>query len=131
MEISYFKKLQENLEVYNLSIEKFMVIKEFIKSMGIPINLMGHKYIVNCLVIMLSSKEVVFLNELYQEISEIYNISKQSVEISIRNAIKKALNSDEQKVRNILGIGKSIKLSNSVFLNAAKYILIERFLKIC
>lgn len=131
MEISYFKNLKRSLEIYNLPVEKFIVIKDFIRNLGIPINLTGYKYIVKSLMIMLSSEKILFLNELYQEISKLYNISKESVEIAIRNAIKKAIVFDEQKVRNILGVHNGIKISNSVFLNTARNILLENLLKTC
>ena len=101
------------------------LIKNILRNFGIPANLIGYKYIVEALVCMINSEEKLFLNQVYVFLSDFHKTSSDCIEASIRNAIKKALTSNSITIRKKLNLPESVNLSNSVFLNSLKEILID------
>lgn len=110
-------------------LKRIEVTKKILREIGIPANFIGYKYIGEALLYMLQNKEITFINEIYRKISIYHSTSANSVEVSINNAIKRALEISEEKVRRILKISDSIKITNSVFLNTAKEIIYEEIIK--
>ena len=109
--------------------KRIEVTKKFLREIGIPANFIGYKYIGEALLYMLQNKQVTFVNEIYRNLSKYHNTSSNSVEVSINNAIKRALEISEENVRKILKISDSVKITNSVFLNTAKEIIYEEVIK--
>lgn len=105
------------------------IIKDLLRKIGIPVNLIGHEYIVEALICMINSKKILFLKEAYAMVSKIKNTSELNVEASIRNAIRKALKKNESKVKEILNISDKVKISNSVFLNIIKEFVFKEMIK--
>ena len=103
-------------------------IKRLVRSIGIPTNLIGYEYIVEALRYIINSKEILFLNEVYKHISELHKTSVQAVEVSIRNAIRKAMKVNSDFILKTLKLPNSIVLSNSIFLNTLKEVLFEQIL---
>jgi len=103
-------------------------IKKLVRSIGIPTNLVGYEYVVEALRYMVNSKEILFLNEVYKHISELHKTSVQAVEVSIRNAIKKAIKINAEYIVQTLKLPESTVLSNSIFLNTLKEVLLEKIL---
>lgn len=103
-------------------------IKKLVRNIGIPTNLIGYEYIVESLRHMINSKEILFLNEVYKHISELHKTSVQAVEVSIRNAIRKAMKVNSEDIIKTLKLPNSSVLSNSVFLNTMKEIILEKIL---
>ena len=101
-------------------LKRIEVTKKFLREIGIPANFIGYKYIGEAILYMLQNKEVNFVSEIYRKIAAYHRTSPNSVEVSINNAIKRALEISEENVRKILKISSSVKLTNSVFLNTAK-----------
>lgn len=100
-------------------------IKNMIKSVGVPTNVLGYTYIEDALNYMINSNKVLFLSEIYREISVLHNTNLNCVEIAIRNAIKKAAKISNNEFKNIFDFCKS-RPSNSVFLSTLREkILIE------
>lgn len=110
-------------------LKRIEVTKKILREVGIPANFIGYKYIGEALLYMLQNKEITFINEIYRKISIYHSTSANSVEVSINNAIKRALEISEEEVRRILKISDSIKITNSVFLNTAKEIIYEEVIK--
>lgn len=104
---------------------KILEIKKLIRDLGVPVNLLGYKYITEAVIIMLSSEKNIFLTEIYKNISKIYNVSIESVEISIRHAIKKSTE-NSNKIKKIMCIPKNRSVSNSIFLNNIKELTLEK-----
>lgn len=98
-------------------------IKLLVIDMGIPVNMIGYTYIVECLKYMFKeSHRHVFLNEIYFWISKNYNTSEECIDISIRNGIKKSKLNKTQKFRKFFKFC-DYSPSSSVFLNTLKEIL--------
>lgn len=110
-------------------LKRIEVTKKVLREIGIPANFIGYKYIGEVLLYMLQNKEVNFVSEIYRKIAAYHRTSPNSVEVSINNAIKRALEISEENVRKILKISSSVKLTNSVFLNTAKEIIYEKVIK--
>ena len=110
-------------------LKRIEVTKKVLREIGIPANFIGYKYIGEVLLYMLQNKDVTFINEIYRKISIYHHTSSNSVEVSINNAIKRALEISEENVRKILKISNSVKITNSVFLNTAKEIIYEEVIK--
>ena len=110
-------------------LKRIEVTKKFLREIGIPANFIGYKYIGEAILYMLQNKEVNFVSEIYRKIAAYHRTSPNSVEVSINNAIKRALEISEENVRKILKISSSVKLTNSVFLNTAKEIIYEKLIK--
>ncbi len=109
--------------------KQISIIKELLRKIGIPVNLIGHEYIVEALICMINSKRILFLKEAYAMVSKIKNTSELNVEASIRNAIRKALKKNESKVKEILNVSDKVKISNSVFLNIIKEYVFKEMIK--
>lgn len=110
-------------------LKRIEVTKKFLREIDIPANFIGYKYIGEAILYMLQNKEVNFVSEIYRKIAAYHRTSPNSVEVSINNAIKRALEISEENVRKILKISSSVKLTNSVFLNTAKEIIYEKVIK--
>ncbi len=110
-------------------LKRIEVTKKVLREIGIPANFIGYKYIGEAILYMLQNKEVNFVSEIYRKIAAYHRTSPNSVEVSINNAIKRALEISEENVRKILKISSSVKLTNSVFLNTAKEIIYEKVIK--
>lgn len=110
-------------------LKRIEVTKKFLREIGIPANFIGYKYIGEAILYMLQNKEVNFVSEIYRKIAAYHHTSPNSVEVSINNAIKRALEISEENVRKILKISSSVKLTNSVFSNTAKEIIYEKVIK--
>lgn len=104
---------------------KILEIKKLIRDIGVPVNLRGYKYITEAVIIMLNSEKNIFLTEIYENISKIYNVSIESVEISIRHAIKKSIENNS-KIKKIMCIPENKSVSNSIFLNNIKELTLEK-----
>ena len=76
-------------DMYNINKSNFRVIKETINKICIPINLTGYKYIVQVVDIMLEKNNMTF-KQMYEIVAEKNNTSSQCVEVSVRNAIRRA-----------------------------------------
>lgn len=110
-------------------LKRIEVTKKVLREIGIPANFIGYKYIGEAILYMLQNKEVNFVSEIYRKVAAYHRTSPNSVEVSINNAIKRALEISEENVRKILKISSSVKLTNSVFLNTAKEIIYEEVIK--
>lgn len=110
-------------------LKRIEVTKKVLREIGIPANFIGYKYIGEAILYMLQNKEVNFVSEIYRKVAAYHRTSPNSVEVSINNAIKRALEISEENVRKILKISSSVKLTNSVFLNTAKEIIYEKVIK--
>ena len=104
-------------------------IKKLLKRMGISLNLIGYVYIVDALTRMINSQEIFFLNEIYAKISEFHKTTSTCVEAAIRNAITKCSKYNESNFRNILGVSKTVHISNSVFLSISKEIVLDTLIE--
>ena len=98
---------------------KIIKIKNFVRSVGVPLNVLGYTYIVEALNYMLSSDKTIFLSEVYRHICKYNETSTECVEVAIRNTIKKAVKTGNEKFKEIFGAcGEN--LSNSLFLTTLK-----------
>ncbi len=104
---------------------QYFAIKNLIRDMGIPTNLLGYKYIVEAIIYMINSKSTLFLNEVYIKVAANNRTSYECVEAAIRKAIKKAVIQKEKELKERLNLPEDAKVSNSVFLNAAKEIVLS------
>ena len=98
---------------------KMSKIRGVVRSVGIPVNILGYTYIVEAIKYMLDSEKAVFLSEVYKSISKNHNTSVECVEVSIRNAIKKAIRTRNENFKKVFQFC-SITPSNSVFLSNLK-----------
>ena len=105
--------------------KQYFAIKKLIRNVGIPTNLLGYKYIIEAIIYMISSDSTLFLSEIYIKIAANNRTSSECVEAAVRNAIKKAVNQKEGKLKKSLNLPEDVKISNSVFLNAAKEIVLN------
>ena len=109
-------KIESNIVVFKNQVVK---IKQVVRSVGIPINILGYIYIVDALRHMLNFEKAVFLSDVYNIIAKEHNTSAQCVEVAIRNAIKKAGNIKTDKFIALFDFcGR--KPSNSVFIMVLK-----------
>ena len=99
-------------------------IKRLIRNLGIPVNLVGYEYIAESVNLMLKSEKMMFLVEIYENISHKYNVSVESIEISIRHAIKKSV-TNNNNIKNIMRVSEDKPISNSIFLNTVKELILE------
>lgn len=107
--------------------DKITLVRNIIRDFGIPANFIGYKYIIEALLYMINSEKKLFLNEVYICLSDYHKTSIECVEASIRNAIKRATVWNSVNIKKTLNIPESVKLSNSVFLNCTKEIIIEKY----
>lgn len=94
-------------------------IKNLLKSVGVPVNILGYKYMEDAIFYMLNSNKVSFLSEIYRKISDKYDTSLKCVEVSIGNAVKKVKNICNDNFKAIFGFC-GCNPSNSVFLSSLK-----------
>ncbi len=94
-------------------------IRGVVRSVGIPVNILGYTYIVETIKYMMDSEKAVFLSEVYKSISKNHNTSVECIEVSIRNAIKKATHTHNENFKRIFQ-SCNMKPSNSVFLSNLK-----------
>ncbi|MBQ6144050.1 MAG: response regulator [Clostridia bacterium] len=102
-------------------------IKKFVRSLGVPTNILGYTYICESLSYMTENTRVMFLNEVYKLVAKNNITSSESVEVSIRNAIKKMIKVNSPEFLKIFGKNTE-SLSNSQFLTIVKELLCEKFL---
>lgn len=107
-------------------ISKIGKIKKFVRLLGVPTNILGYTYICESLIYMTENSRVMFLNEVYKLVAKNNITSSESVEVSIRNAIKKTIKVNSSEFLKIFG-DETESLSNSKFLTIIKEILCERF----
>ena len=122
-QISFFQK---NIIDDKFYFSQITSIKSIIKNFGIPINFIGYKYIIEALMYMINSEEKLFLNQIYVLLSELHKTSSECIEASIRNAIRKATTVNSTNMKKILNVPEKVNLSNSIFLNSVKEIIVER-----
>ena len=103
---------------------KITEIKRLLRNLGIPVNLIGYNYIAESVNLMLNSNRIIFLIEIYKNISAKYNVSIESIEISIRHAIKKTVKNNSN-IKNIMCVPEDKTISNSIFLNTIKEMVWE------
>lgn len=106
---------------YNEYKSKTIIIREIVKSVGIPINLTGYKYVVQILEVMLG--ESLTFKEMYDIIADKNNTSNQCVEMSIRNVIRKAAATENDFYLSVFGRNRDKVPSNSIFLETLKEII--------
>ncbi len=111
----------------NNYIFKIGKIKKFVRLLGVPTNILGYTYICESLSYMVGNPRVMFLNEVYKLVAKNNITSSESVEASIRNAIKKMIKVSNSEFIKIFGENTET-LSNSKFLTNIKEILCEKFL---
>lgn len=93
--------------------------------MAAPIHVVGFTYICEALEYLIENPKTMFLKEIYLEISEIHVVSTESVEVSIRNAIKKIVKDSLPSFVEIFG--ENVKsVSNSKFLFTLKEVLLSQ-----
>ena len=108
--------------------KQLILIRSQVRKAGIPTNFVGYKYIIEALRFMISSQEPLFMDEVYLKVASSNNVSKASVEVSVRNAIKKASQTNNSYIKKIIKSSHFDSLSNSVFLSTLKEIIIEKIL---
>ena len=108
------KNNAENTE----NISRKIRIKNCLKTLGVPVNILGYTYMEEALWYMINSEKTMFLSEIYGKISAKYDTSLKCVEISIRNAIKKASNICNDEFRKVFNFCSDP--GNSIFLSALK-----------
>lgn len=108
------KNNAENTE----NISRKIRIKNCLKKLGVPVNILGYTYMEEALWYMINSEKTMFLSEIYGKISAKYDTSLKCVEISIRNAIKKAKNTCNDEFKEIFSFCSDP--GNSIFLSALK-----------
>ncbi|MBQ2671324.1 MAG: hypothetical protein IJG00_00720 [Clostridia bacterium] len=111
-----------NRNVFNIG-----KIKKFVRSLGVPTNILGYTYICESLSYMTENPRVMFLNEVYKLVAKNNITSSESVEVSIRNAIKKMVKVNNSEFLKVFGEDTET-LSNSQFLTIVKELLCEKFL---
>lgn len=112
-------KVQEHhkIEMYH--------IKNLLRSMGAPIHMVGFTYISEALEYLVSNPKTMFLKEMYLEISDAHLVSIESVEVSIRNAVKKIVKESLPSFVEIFG--ENVKsVSNSKFLFTLREVLLSQ-----
>ncbi len=110
---------RDRINLISHNMERKIKIKNLLKAVEIPTNILGYSYIEEALEYMIDSNKIVFLSEIYGKISDLHETSLKCVEASIRNAIKKAANVNNDNFKKIFGFCKQIP-SNSTFLSVLK-----------
>ena len=98
---------------------KMAKIRGVVRSVGVPVNILGYTYIVEAVKYMLDSKKAAFLSEAYKSISKSHNTSVECVEVSIRNAIKKAVCTHNENFKKVFQFC-NVTPSNSAFISNLK-----------
>lgn len=106
-------------DMYNINKSNFRVIKETINKICIPINLTGYKYIVQVVDIMLEKNNMTF-KQMYEIVAEKNNTSSQCVEVSVRNAIRRATEIQSDFYKSIFDSNGGKIPTNSVFFEKIK-----------
>ena len=107
---------------------KMAQIKTTVRSMGIPVNVLGYKYITESIKHMINSEKVVFLSEVYKIISKDHDTSLECVEVSIRNAIRKAMRLQTEEFKSTFAFC-NFRPSNSIFLATLREIVFSNLHK--
>lgn len=107
---------------------KVAQIKSVVRSMVIPVNILGYKYITESIKHMINSEKVVFLSEVYKIISKDHDTSLECVEVSIRNAIRKAMQLQTEEFKNTFAFC-NLRPSNSIFLATLREIVFSNLHK--
>ena len=109
-------------DMYNINKSNFRVIKETINKICIPINLTGYKYIVQVVDIMLEKNNMTF-KQMYEIVAEKNNTSSQCVEVSVRNAIRRATEIQSDFYKSIFDSNGGKIPTNSVFFEKIKEVV--------
>ena len=109
-------------DMYNINKSNFRVIKETINKICIPINLTGYKYIVQVVDIMLEKNNMTF-KQMYEIVAEKNNTSSQCVEVSVRNAIRRATEIQSDFYKSIFDSNGGKIPTNSVFFEKKKEVV--------
>ncbi len=104
-------------------------IKKLMKTIKMPLNLIGYPYVVKILEYMVTSNRITSLKEFYNKISQENITTLNCVEAAVRNVINKTLKCNSSNLRKILGISESTAVSNSIFLSASKEVVLEKLTK--
>ena len=100
-------------------------IKNLLRSMSAPIHVVGFTYICEALEYLIENPKTMFLKEVYLVISDTHVVSVESVEVSIRNAIKKMVKDSLPSFVEIFG--ENVKsVCNSKFLFTLKEVLLSQ-----
>lgn len=100
-------------------------IKNLLRSMSAPIHMLGFTYICEALEYLVSNPNTMFLKAVYLVVADIHMVSTESVEVSIRNAIKKMTKDSLPGFVEIFG--ENVKsVCNSRFLFTLKEILLSQ-----
>ncbi len=105
---------------------KIIKIKNLVRSVGVPLNVLGYTYIIEALIYMLNSDKTVFLSEVYRYVCKNNETSTDCVEVAIRNAIKKSVKICNEKFKKIFGVC-DLNISNSLFLTTLKEVFFEMY----
>ena len=109
-------------DMYNINKSNFRVMKETINKICIPINLTGYKYIVQVVDIMLEKNNMTF-KQMYEIVAEKNNTSSQCVEVSVRNAIRRATEIQSDFYKSIFDSNGGKIPTNSVFFEKIKEVV--------
>ena len=104
-------------------------IKKLMKTIQMPLNLIGYSYIVKILEYMVNSDKITSLKELYNRISQDNLTTLSCVDAAVRNAISRALRHNDAGLRKELGISQDTRVSNSIFLSSSKEVVLEKLIK--
>lgn len=103
---------------------KIARIKNLVRSLGMPVNILGYTYIVEAIKYMVDSEKTLFLGEVYKMISKTHETSVECVEVSIRNAIKKSININNDNFKKIFK-NNNAHPSNSVFISTLREFILS------
>lgn len=117
--LAVFKSIRSPKALYGYSDPEFL-IKETVKSVGVPINIVGYSYIIQALKIMISDKGKL-LKEIYYNIAGNSSTSSACVDAGIHNAVKKCY-FIKNKIYRCLFLERGVNgcPTNSVFLNTLR-----------
>ncbi len=96
-------------------------IKKLVKDVGVPLNILGYKYISTAIYKLIDAPKSMSMSEIYNIIALKNLTSPECVEAAVRNAIKKAAFLSTPTFRKIFKNSNSI--SNSLFLIMMKNFL--------
>ena len=113
-------------ENQSLNKNQVLKIKEVIRELGFPLNILGYKYICDAVFEALNSSNLPLMKEIYGKVAKKNLTSALCVEASIRNGIKKA--SKLKKPAFVQIFKDSDSLSNSLFLISLKNFFERDFL---
>lgn len=114
-----FTVCRDKTKTIPCEMERKVKIKNLLKILGIPSNILGYTYIEEALEYMINLNKIVFLSEIYGKIGDAHETSLKCVEASIRNAIKKAASTNNDKFKEVFGLYNQIP-SNSTFLSVLR-----------